>query len=421
MSMAGSCRIPSFPGSDMELLSPASIAEAAEIVRAAAEAKTPLEILGAGTKRAFGRPMTATKQVTTAGMSGILSYHPEELVMTARAGTHMREIVVALAERNQHLAFEPPDLTALYAEDAEGSPRGDTLGGVLATNLAGPRRFAAGAARDHFLGFSAVNGRGEIFKAGGQVVKNVTGYDLPKLLAGSFGTLALMDEVSVKTLPRPEKTRTVLLYGLDGPAASAAMTKALGGAYDVTGAAYLPNLVAQRSKVEFVGGRGSVTALRVEGSAPAVAHHCAALRRDLGGDNEELHSKNSVALWRDIRDVAAFFDHENILWRVSVPPSHGPGIAASFAIAVQGSDFYLDWGGGLIWLSLPLEHGSNADNVRSTLTRCGGHATLIRAPEVERRKQPVFEVEGSMALMQRVKTAFDPNGILNPGRMVEGI
>jgi glycolate oxidase FAD binding subunit len=193
MFMAASCRTPSFPGFDMELLSPASLEEAAGIVRDAAAAKTPLEILGAGTKRGFGRPVDATKQVTTAAMSGILSYHPEELVLTARAGTHMREIVVALAERGQHLAFEPPDFTALYAPDAAGSPRADTLGGVLATNLAGPRRFAAGAARDHFLGFSGVNGRGEIFKAGGAVVKNVTGYDLPKLLAGSFGTLALVD------------------------------------------------------------------------------------------------------------------------------------------------------------------------------------------------------------------------------------
>jgi glycolate oxidase FAD binding subunit len=230
-----------------------------------------------------------------------------------------------------------------------------------------------------------------------------------------------MDEVTVKTLPRPEKTRTVLLYGLDGPAASAAMTKALGGAYDVTGAAYLPNLLAQRSKVEYVGGRGSVTALRVEGSAPSVAYRCAALRRDLGGENEELHSRNSVGLWREIRDVAGFFDHENILWRVSVPPSHGPGIAASFAIEVQGSDFYLDWGGGLIWLALPLEHGANAEKVRGTLTGCGGHATLVRAPEETRRQSPVFEVEGSSALMQRVKQAFDPDGILNPGRMVDGI
>jgi glycolate oxidase FAD binding subunit len=419
--MAAGCRIPSFPGSDMELLSPASLEEAAEIVRAAAAAKTPLEVLGAGTKRGYGRPVEAARQVTTAAMSGIIAYHPEELVLTARAGTHMREIVIALAERGQHLAFEPPDFTALYAPDQAGSPRGDTLGGVLATNLAGPRRFAAGAARDHFLGFTGVNGRGEIFKAGGQVVKNVTGYDLPKLLAGSFGTLALLDEVTVKTLPRPEKTRTVLLYGLDGPAARAAMTRAVGGAYDISGAAYLPNLVAQRSKVELVGGRGSVTALRVEGSAPVVEHHCAALRRDLGGESEELHTKNSVGFWREIRDVAGFFDAENILWRVSVPPSHGPGIAASFAIEVQGSDFYLDWGGGLIWLSLPVEHGDNAENVRSALTKCGGHATLIRAPEAARRKARVFEVEGSPALMERVKQAFDPERVLNPGRMVEGL
>ncbi len=405
----------------MELLSPASLEEAAGIVRSAVAEKATLEILGAGTKRGFGRPIEAKRQLTTAAMSGIVSYHPEELVLTARAGTHMREIVVALAEHNQHLAFEPPDFTALYAPDQVGSPREDTLGGVLATNLAGPRRFAAGAARDHFLGFTALNGRGEIFKAGGKVVKNVTGYDLPKLMAGSFGTLGLLDEVTVKTLPRPDKTRTVLLYGLDAPAASAAMTKALGGAYDVTGAAYLPNLVAQRSAAQLVGGRGSITALRVEGSAPSVEHHCAALRRDLGGENEELHSKNSILLWREIRDVARLFDSENILWRVSVPPSHGPGIAAGFAIEIQGSDFYLDWGGGSIWLSLPIEHGANAERVRQALTGCGGHATLVRAPDADRLKAKVFEIEGSMALMQRVKHAFDPEGVFNPGRMVEGI
>jgi glycolate oxidase FAD binding subunit len=405
----------------MDLLSPASLEEAADCVRAAIADKAPLEILGASSKRGFGRPVAAAKQLTSAGMSGIVSYHPEELVLVARAGTHMDEIWAALDTHKQHLAFEPPDFGRLYPGEDAGGNRTGTLGGVLATNLSGPRRFKAGAARDHFLGFSAVNGRGEIFKAGGPVVKNVTGYDLPKLLAGSFGTLALLGEVTIKVLPRPEKTRTVLLYGLDASAANAAMTKALTGPYDISAAAFLPELQAQASHCDYVGAQGSVTALRVEGSGPVVAHHCAALRRDLGGNTEELHSTNSLALWREISDLATFFDVDTILWRISVPPTHGAGVAANCAIDIPGSNFILDWGGGLIWLSLPAEGGAHPDQVRKAFQRCGGHATLVRAPEAERRKVQVFEAEGSMALIEQVKHAFDPERVLNPGRMFEGL
>jgi glycolate oxidase FAD binding subunit len=390
-------------------------------VRSAVADKAPLEILGASSKRGFGRPVDAAKQLTTAAMSGIVSYHPEELVLVARAGTHMDEIAAALEEKSQHLAFEPPDFGELFPGADAGTTRTGTLGGILATNLSGPRRFRAGAARDHFLGFTAVNGRGEIFKAGGPVVKNVTGYDLPKLLAGSFGTLALMDEVTVKVLPRPEKTRTVLLYGLDAAAANAAMTKALTGSYDISAAAFLPQIQAQASKCDYVGAQGSVTALRIEGSGPVVEHHCAALRRDFGGANEELHSANSSTLWREIRDLAIFFDIDTILWRISVPPAHGAGVAASIAIDLPGSNFLLDWGGGLVWLSLAAEGGANPEKVRRAFQRCGGHATLVRAPEAERRKAQVFEAEGSQALNEEVKRAFDPEHVLNPGRMFEGV
>ncbi|WP_395021246.1 glycolate oxidase subunit GlcE [Dongia sp.] len=409
----------------MELLSPASLEEAADCVRAAIADKAALEILGASSKRGFGRPVDAARQITTAAMSGIISYHPEELVLVARAGTHMAEIAAALEEKNQFLAFEPPDFGKLYPGDDAGSNRTGTLGGILATNLSGPRRFKAGAARDHFLGFTAVNGRGEIFKGGGPVVKNVTGYDLPKLMAGSFGTLALMDEVTVKVLPRPERTRTVLLYGLDAAAANAAMTKALTGPYDISAAAFLPQIQAQSSDCDYVGAQGSVTALRVEGSGPVVEHHCAALRRDfakdVGGATEELHSANSITLWREIRDLHPFFDIDTILWRISVPPAHGAGVAASCAIDIPGSNFLLDWGGGLVWLSSPASGGAHAEQVRRAFQRCGGHATLVRAPEAERRKVQVFEAEGARALTEQVKRAFDPERVLNPGRMFEGI
>ena len=420
MCMRARSPVPTSRGSEVELLSPASLAEAADCVRAARDARAPLEIMGAATKRGFGRPVDAVRQLTTAAMSGILSYHPEELILVARAGTRMAEINAVLAEKGQHLAFEPPDFADLYpGGDVTGAE--GTLGGVISCNLSGPRRLVAGAARDHFLGFTAVNGVGEIFKGGGPVVKNVTGYDLPKLMAGAFGTLALMDELTVKTMPRPEKTRTALFYGLDALAANAAMTRALGGTYEVTGAAFLPEVMAQLSDVERVGMKGSVTALRIEGSGPAVAHHCARLRADLGGASDELHSTNSHAFWREVKNATRFLDDDAILWRVSVPPSEGAKIVAGYGIDLQGCNFFLDWGGGLIWLSLPATGGAHAQEVRAALQKSGGHATLVRAPEAERRKVGVFEVEGSRALVARVKQAFDPDCMLNPGRMVEGL
>ena len=400
--------------------------DSAEAVRAAVveagAAGTPLEVRGAGTKRAMGRPVQARAELAIDGLTGIVSYEPAELVLTAAAGTGLAEIEAALAEQHQCLAFEPADYGALLG----AVPGGQTLGGVIACNLSGPRRIKAGAARDHFLGFTAVSGRGELFKAGGHVVKNVTGYDLSKLLAGSWGTLAVMTEVTVKVLPAPEKARTVLVYGLDEPAAMTALGAALGSAHEVSGAAHLPMRVAARSAVPYVRAAGAaVTALRVEGPGPSAEHRCTALRLLLGasGPVEELHSMNSRRLWAEIRDATVLAEPaERLVWRLSVPPASGAEVGAHL-VAALGGDAYYDWGGGLIWLAMPPRADAGAATIRAAVAEAGGHATLIRAPYDVRAATEILQPQPAplAALARRLKEAFDPAGILNPGRMYPGL
>jgi glycolate oxidase FAD binding subunit len=415
-------------------LKPTNTEEVLDIVAQAAADETPIEIIGHGTKRGLGRPLQAAQLLDLSTLAGITQYEPNELVLTCQAGTSVAEIEAALKEKNQQLAFEPPDLSPLYG----GTAGAGTIGGVLACNLAGPRRLKAGAARDHFLGFRAVSGRGEAFQAGGRVVKNVTGYDLCKLMAGAHGTLAVLTEVTIKVLPAPEKSRTVLIYGLDDSHAIQAMSRALNSPHEVSAAAHLPARIAARSSVDFVAGAGrAVTAIRIEGPGPSVEHRCAALRRDLAdsGPTEELHSLRSTIFWREARDVVHLLpDLGRLIWRLSVPPSAGAQIVAGIAQNLPpppagggrgraGStipaDHYYDWSGGLIWLALPATDDASAAAIRAVIARHGGHATLLRAPAATRLAVPVFEPQPAAlaALSRRVKASFDPRRILNPGRM----
>jgi len=411
--------------SQAAVLSPRDEADVRDAVAAALADNAPLEIAGGGTKRGLGRPVAAARRLALGGLSGIALYEPDELVLRAGAATPLAAVEQALAAQGQHLAFEPPDLGPLLGAPAGGQ----TLGGILACNLAGPRRVKAGAARDHFLGVRAVSGRGEAFKSGGRVVKNVTGYDLCKLLAGSFGTLAVMTEATVKVMPAPEKTRTVLVFGLDDARAAAALAAALNSPHEVSAAAHLPAAVAAVSGVSYVGGAGAAaTAVRVEGFEASVTARCAALRELLSpfGAVEELHRHNSARLWREIGDVAPFLPDAplgrgRVVWRLSVPPADGPAALAAVR-ATCGGDGYYDWGGGLVWLSLDPADEAHAPAVRAAVRATGGHALLVRAPEAVRAVVPVFETPaaGAAALSARVKDAFDPARILNPGRMVAG-
>ena len=394
-------------------LRPQTLADLRDLVAEAAGRETSLEVVGRGSKRALGRPAQAARVLDLSAISGVRSYEPAELVLTAAAGTPLAEIEALLASKNQMLAFEPPRLDGLL-----GGADGGSLGGAIACNLAGPRRVKSGSARDHFLGVVAVSGRGEVFKAGGKVVKNVTGYDLCKLLAGSFGTLAVMEEISVKVLPAPAKTRTVLLFGLGTADGVHALTQALNSPYEVSGAAYLPRGVAARSRVGYVGQAGaSVTAIRVEGTPISVDARSQALRHQLGGPArlEELHTANSVQLWAEIRDVAPLLpDASKAIWRASVPPAAGAAVGEA-----AGGEYLLDWGGGLVWIAATAVDDGAADAVRNSVQAAGGHALLVRALPSVRAATSVFEPQSPAvaALSKRVKDGFDPLRILNPGRM----
>ena len=395
----------------MQRIQPESTQDMVDLVRSHAEARRPLAIEGSGSKSGLGRPVEAETLLSVRGLSGITSYQPDELVLTAWSGTPMREIWDALAEKRQHLAFEP----AASALHGSGNEAG-TLGGVLASNLSGPRRPSAGAARDHFLGFSAVNGLGEEFKAGGKVVKNVTGYDLPKLLAGSMGTLAVLLEVTVKVLPAPEKQRTVIVPVPDAVAGHRCLIAQLQEAFEIDGAALLPATVAARSSVDLVrGATSALAALRLTGSPVSVTDRCAALRAAIGLTSEELHSARSQALWAEINEVSSLLPTETAaLWRLSVPPASGERVAAQLG---EGDDWLMDWGGGRLWITRRNASVEDAAVVRRAVATAGGHATLMRGPDALRRAIDVFPMEAPLALLKRTKAAFDPHGILNPCRM----
>jgi glycolate oxidase FAD binding subunit len=403
------------------ILRPDNAGQVRDAVAWAAAEETPFEVIGGGSKRAIGRPGNAAHTLDLSALTGISLYEPEELVLSAGPGTTIAEVSAALAERNQELAFEPPDYGPLLGL-AEGT---GTLGGVIAANLAGPRRIKAGAARDHFLGFDAVSGRGEAFKSGGRVVKNVTGYDLCKVLAGSWGTLGAMTQVTVKVLPAAPKLRTVLVFGCDGARATAAMTLALNTPYDISAAAWLPDEIAAKSATGYVrDAGGSVAAIRIEGPGPSVEYRCDALRRLLAGfgQTEELHGRNSANFWREVRDVRFFAGggDPRVVWKISVPPQAGAALTDGLCDTLEGEAF-LDWGGGLVWLATPAADGGHA-TIRAAVAQVGGHATVIRGPAELRAAIPVFQPldPGLARLSARLKESFDPRGVLNPGRLFAG-
>ena len=393
----------------MSLRTPASEAEACSAVAEARADRRPLALRGGGTRAGLGRLSNATDVLSAAGLTGITLYEPSELVIGARAGTPVRVLEETLAARGQMLPVEPQDHRRLYG--TAGEP---TVGGLVATGASGPRRFAAGAIRDHLIGVRFVNGRGEAVKSGGRVMKNVTGLDLVKLQCGAHGTLGFLTEVIFKVVPRPETSATLVLHGLDDARGIAALTLAIGTPFEMTGAAHLPG----------VDGRPARTLLRLEGFAASVADRATRLAALLAafGPAERLDGADAAPLWDDLRDgVALGAPDQDAVWRISVAPTSGPVVAARLAgLALR---HHFDWGGGLLWLATDAAGDAGAAAVRAALAGSGGHATLVRAPDAVRAAVDVFEPLATplVAVTSGIKASFDPDRLLNPGRMYGGV
>ncbi len=406
-----------------ENLKPRDAAEVEQAIQWALGNGKTFELVGRGTKRGIGRAAQWDATLDLSTLSGVTLYEPEELVLSAKAATPLAEIEALVAASKQELAFEPMDYAALLG----GPAGGGTIGGAIAANLSGPRRIKAGAARDHFLGFNAVSGRGEAFKSGGRVVKNVTGYDLCKLLAGSWGTLAAMTDVTIKTLPRAETEATILVLDLDEVTARKVMAAAMGSYGDVSAAAHLPARIAARI-ADTAGAQAAATAFRLEGVAPSVAQRKSVLEKLLAplGTLGTLGEAPSRALWRAVRDVTPFAADGPAggrdLWRISTAPTRGVEIGRTLAAECDAEILY-DWAGGLVWAALPASDDAGAPLVRSTVAAAGGHSTLIRAPAAVRAAVAVFTPEPAplAALTARVRKGFDPLGVLNAGRMWAGV
>ena len=392
----------------MTISSISNIDELRDIIAQAVGDETPFSVYAGGTKAQYGNPTLIENQLDISAMQGVIDYEPEELIITMHAATPLHEVEQVLAERGQMLSFEPPHISHLYGTKSEG-----TIGGVIATNLSGPRRLSAGAARDYLLGFEAVSGRASKFRSGSKVVKNVTGYDLSKLMCGSFGTLAIMDEMTLKVLPAPETSLSLIVGCASLELAAAAARAAMQTAYEPSATAILPQSAHK------ISAQAAIAVIRLEGVGVSVEDRAGHLQKILSefGHPDRLEAQSSKALWADIADCKILDMNAPQIWRISTAPTAGPLLLQGLQDQLD-CEGYMDWAGGLLWLSCADEGAHKL--IRGHLAKLGGgHATLMRADEALRQAISVFEPQPKAlsALNERIQQAFDPKYILNPGRL----
>ena len=407
-----------------ERFSPESEQQAAELVRWALSEDKTLALRGTNTKQGFGVAVEADCELSLERLTGIVEYHPEELVMQARPGTPLAEIAQALGQRRQRLEFEPPLLGRLYGMDEE-SGAGGTIGGVFAGNLAGPRRFKAGSARDHILGVRAVNGRGEIYKSGGKVIKNVSGYDLSKLVAGSWGTLSVLTELSFKVLPAPPASASLAVWGLSTADGMSLLTTMASSPCEPSGLAFLPGAALAAIDQDAMAFAGeSLTIARLEGAKSSVKERTRSLKQLLpaGCQAEVLPPDASELCWAWIRDLAPLQAPRAcpIVLRAAIPPASAVAVTG-FLDQLGGCVWHLDAAGNWLWAGLrqAAAPADQLDALRREVAAVGGSVALYRAPEAVKKRVGIyaFPDEAVKNLNEKIKNSFDPRHVFNPGRL----
>ncbi len=401
--------------------------EVSNLVKKFYKSNTPIEIIGSGSKVKLGKPVQSAKTLNLSKISGIIEYLPEELYIKVKAGTPIKEIEEKLKKNKQQLAFEPID----FGYFLNGKTDYGTAAGQVACNISGSRRFKVGSVRDHVLGFRGVNGKGEVIKSGGVVVKNVTGYDLSKLICGSYGTLIAITEITFKVLPAPESVKTIIIHNQKIESAADILSRSISSSNDISGAVFFPNIpeitgsimnIESTFKLNDLEHEGSIIAIRIEGSKNSIDQRIENLIKELNIINVNisiLEAYQSEIFWNKVKSLEFFSNTKNSIIRIVIPPSACVHLIYQFSNKFK---YYLDWGGSLIWLEAFELSEDMFESIRKKVVRLGGYITMIKNSDYLPYVEDVFTINRDrFYISQNIKKSFDPKRILNPGKMYTGI
>jgi len=419
MSMEEKQNSQTFLDFNQNIFNPSSREEIADIIRNCYKKNIPLEINGSKSKNKIGRNFQAEKTLDLTNYSGIIDYKPEELYIKVKAGTPINSIIEELDKHDQQLAFEPVDFGFLF----NGKSNNGTIGGVISCNFAGPRRFKVGSARDHLLGFQGINGKGEIIKSGGTVVKNVTGYDLCKLISGSFGTLSVLTELSVKVLPKPQSSKTLIINNPHIKKAIEYLGTALSSSSDPSGGVFYPEQFDQSFTFNDLTHKGALTAIRIEGPSNSVDHRIKNLSTELGLLENEysiLESVQTKIFWNKTKNLEIFSNSKKNLLRIVVPISETLSVLQK--MKPYEINYFLDWGGSLIWVELEKISLKILREIKDIMQQHSGYFTIIKVEDDLKASADIFTIDPiKYKISEKIKKSFDPKRIFNPGKMYSGI
>ena len=401
--------------------------EVSNFIKKFYKSNVPIELIGSGSKRKIGKPLQCSKTLSLTKLNGIIEYLPEELYIKVKACTSIQQIEEELKKNKQQLAFEPIDFGYLF----NGKSNYGTAAGQVACNISGSRRFKVGSVRDHVLGFRGVNGKGEIIKSGGNVVKNVTGYDLSKLVCGSYGTLIALTEITFKVLPAPEASKTLIIHDKKIEPATFLLEQAISSSNDISGAAFFPiepkvpgcvMNIEKTFKLNDLKYGGSLTAIRIEGSKKSINLRIQNLIDELkivNFDISILDTYQSEIFWNKVKSLEFFSSSKNNILRIVIPPSECVQLVYQLSNKFK---YYLDWGGALMWMEAFELSEEMFESIRKKVVKLGGYVVMIKNSDYLPYVEDVFTTNRDrFNISQNIKKSFDPKRILNPGKMYTGI